>query len=165
MCGILAVLGKYRFDEIPKALIERGRDSQGIYVDDNVQLIQTRLEINPCNIELPFQTERYVLLFNGEVYNWQYFKGVNEFDSIIKGFEKYGSELGKKLDWQGFILIYDKIKNKIWTFNDDFKINACYYTFEYESLILASNLRSLPNIKFKEMSLNGYGNVTTAKLL
>lgn len=165
MCGILAVIGKYRYTEIPKALIERGRDGNGIYEDEFVQLIQTRLEITPCKIELPFQTQRYVLLFNGEIYNWQSFEGLNEFDSIIKGYEKYGSELLDKLDGQFFILIYDKINQKIITFNDEFKINSCYYDYFDESLILTSNLRSLPKIKFKEMSLNGYGNVTTAKLL
>ncbi len=165
MCGIIAVIGSYRYSEIPKALIERGRDSQGIYEDEFVQLIQTRLEITPCKIDLPFQTDRYVLLFNGEIYNWQEFGGLNEFESIIKGFEKYGNDFESQLDGQFFILIYDKLTQNIVTFNDEFKINSCWYIRLDESLILASNLRSLPKIKFKEMSLNGYGNITNAKIL
>jgi len=49
MCGIVAIYGDYRYKEIPNALIERGRDGQGIYQDDYVQLMQTRLEITKCN--------------------------------------------------------------------------------------------------------------------
>ena len=55
MCGIIACIGDYRYKEIPQALIERGRDDNGIYEDNQVQLIQTRLEITKCKVKLPYQ--------------------------------------------------------------------------------------------------------------
>lgn len=165
MCGVIAVVGKFRYSEIPKALIERGRDDNGIYQDDNVQLIQTRLTITPCEIQLPFQIDRYVLLYNGEVYNWKDFGGVNEYESIIKGFEKHGYDLTGLLDGQYFILIYDKTTGDVYKFNDQFKIQSAWYVYHEDSLIIASNLRSLPNIKFKHEQHRGYGNITNARIL
>ena len=71
MCGIIAVVGKHRYDKVPDSLIDRGVDDHGIYSDDNVQLIQTRLQITGKDVfNLPVQNDRYVILFNGEVYNY-----------------------------------------------------------------------------------------------
>lgn len=164
MCGILAVIGDYRYSEIPKALIERGRDGQGIYQDKNVQLIQTRLKITGGEITLPYQNDRYVLLFNGEIYNYKKFDA-NEYEAILKAFKKYKNNVAKHLDGQFAIIIYDKINNEVFFFNDDFKINCVYYTTFENSLILSSNLRSMPNMKFKSIQTCGYGNVTFAKIL
>lgn len=165
MCGILAVIGKHRYKEIPQALIERGRDSQGIYENEHVQLIQTRLEITKCDIELPYQNDRYVLLFNGEIFNWQELGGSNEYESILKAYSTDKDKLREVLDGQYFILIYDKETNRISIFNDEFKINAAYYTYYDESMIISSNIASLPVINYNKFSKKGYGNISTAKVL
>jgi asparagine synthase (glutamine-hydrolysing) len=165
MCGIICVVGKYRYKEIPKALIERGRDDNGIYEDEYVQLIQTRLEITKCDVQLPYQDDRYVLLFNGEVYNWAEFGGANEYESILKGVRKYGKDLGKYLDGQFYIIVYDKHNQKFFSFQDQFKIHVVYHTNYKGSDIHASNLRSLPQIEFNEIQHQGFGNITTAAVL
>lgn len=164
MCGILAVIGKYRYKKIPEALIERGRDGSGMYEDENVQLIQTRLHITGGEIVLPYQTERYVLLFNGEIYNYRNYDK-NEYAAIIKAYEQHGSKLNKKLDGQFFILIYDKKSSDIIMYNDEFSIQGAYAIDFKNSVIISSNLRSLPEIKFKQKQERGYGNVSMATVL
>jgi asparagine synthase (glutamine-hydrolysing) len=159
MCGILAVIGDYRYKEIPKALLERGRDDNGIYQDKHVQLIQTRLEITKCNIELPYQTDRYVLLFNGEIYNYKQF-GDNEYEAILNVYQ-YGGEL----DGQYAIIVYDKQTKEVTTLTDSFGIH-CLYKDDYNgSRFYSSNLRSLPKIEFKEAQHRGYGNITKQRVL
>lgn len=169
MCGILAVKGKYRYDAIPDALIERGVDDSGIYEDDYVQLIQTRLEITPCKVELPFQDEEYVLLFNGEIYNWKEiikeYDVKNEYEAIIAAFKHYGSDLKEYLDGQFSILIYRKKNNMLYFFQDDFKIHKVYYIEYNGSIIYASNLRSLPNLELKALQSKGYGNISSSRVL
>lgn len=159
MCGILAIYGDYRYKEIPKALIERGRDGQGMYQDEFVQLIQTRLEINKCDIELPYQTDKYVLLFNGEIYNYKEFAD-NEYQAILNAYE-YGGEL----DGQYAIIIYNKETKELTTLVDGFGIN-CLYRDDYNgSRFYSSNLRSLPRVQFDKEQLRGYGNVTKQRTI
>jgi len=165
MCGILASFGGYKYKDIPSALIERGRDSQGIYQDDYAQLIQTRLEITPCNIELPFKRNDKVLLFNGEVYNWKEFGGANEFESILIAFERYGDNLVEHLDGQFYIIIYDTNKKLHYHFHDPFNIHCVYHLRHEFSDVYSSNIRSLPKIKFNKLQHQGFGNITTAKFL
>ena len=164
MCGIIACIGDYRYKEIPQALIERGRDDNGIYEDNQVQLIQTRLEITKCKVKLPYQWGGYVLLFNGEVYNWKELGGENEYQSILMAFKKYGTNLSYYLDGQFYIIIYE-IGGTIYHFQDNFKIHTVYHIKYKGSDIYSSNIRSLPEIKFKELQHQGFGNITTAKVL
>lgn len=165
MCGIIAVLGDYRYKEIPKALIERGRDDNGIYEDKHVQLIQTRLEITPCKVKLPYEWDDYVLLFNGEIYNWEELGGENEYQSILIGFKNHDFNLQHHLDGQFYIIIYRKSDNSLHHFQDNFKIHTVYYDRFEGSEIYSSNLRSLPQIKLKQPQHQGFGNITTAKVL
>ncbi len=161
MCGILAVIGKYRYKEIPEALIERGRDDNGIFQNEYVQLIQTRLHITGDKYELPYQTDKYVLLFNGEIYNYKDYSD-NEYQAILNAFEQ--GKL-KELDGQFAIIIYNKQINKIAVALDDLRINSLMYISSEESIIISSNQRSLPNIEIKNINQKGYGNVSNAKFL
>lgn len=169
MCGILAVIGEYRYSEIPEALLERGPDDAGIYQDEHVQLIQTRLEITPCKVQLPFQLNNLVLLFNGEIYNWkelaEELNAENEYEVILKAFKRYGADFREQLDGQFTILIYDKDSGMIYIHQDDFKIHALYHSEYNGSFIYASNLRSMPEVKFRAIQTKGYGNISTATVL
>lgn len=161
MCGILATLGNYRYKEIPKALIERGRDAQGIYEDDFAQLIQTRLEITKCNVELPYQQDIYTLLFNGEIYNYKDF-GSNEWEAIINAFKDGRID---DLDGQYAIIIYNKQTHNLHYYIDEFNIHALYYDEIDGNKFISSNLRSLPRIEFNKSQLRGYGNVAKQRVL
>lgn len=173
MCGILAVIGKYRYDKIPEALIERGRAGSGIYEDDHVQLIQTRLQITGNDeIPLPLQWENWVLLFNGQIYNYKQlnekflpdnkFLFDSDFETIIQGFPKYGADWINLFDGQFFIFLYNKTTHKYYTFTDELKIRTAYKVQYQDSTIISSNLRSLPEMKFNKFPSRGYGNVTNA---
>ena len=173
MCGILAVVGKYRYKEIPQALIERGRDAQGIYEDEHVQLIQTRLQITgKQEIPLPLEVGNWVLLFNGQIFNYKElnknflynvdFKYDSDFETIIHGFWRYGMDFVKMFEGQYAIFLYNKQTQEHYFFRDELAIRTVY-KLEYEdSIIYSSNLRSLPEIKFNKFPTRGYGNVTNA---
>lgn len=173
MCGIISVIGDYRYKEIPQALIERGRDGNGVYEDEHVQLIQTRLQITGNDeMKLPVQTDDWVLLFNGQIYNYKElnkrflymydFKYDSDFETILYGFEKYGNIFIDMLDGQFAIFLYNKKTQQHHFFRDELAIRTVY-KLEYQgSTIYSSNLRSLPEIKFNQLPTRGYGNVTNA---
>jgi len=173
MCGILAVVGDFRYDKIPDALIERGRDGQGVYEDEHVQLIQTRLQITGNDeMKLPVQTDTWVLLFNGEIYNYKLlnklylymydFKYDSDFETVLYGFEKYGYSFINMLDGQFAIFLYNKKTQQHHFFRDELAIRTVYKMEYQDSTIYSSNLRSLPAIKFNKFPTRGYGNVTNA---
>lgn len=161
MCGILAIQGKHRYKEIPEALIERGRDSQGMYQDEYAQLIQTRLHITGGDVQLPYQQEEFVLLFNGEIYNYKTFAD-NEYKAII---EAYKSDRMNELDGQYAIIIYNKETHLMDVYLDELRIHALYMDEYNGSTIYSSNLRSLPKLEYDKYQHRGYGNITKQRVL
>lgn len=175
MCGILAVIGKYRYKEIPESLKNRGVDSNGIYEDDNVQLFQTRLQITGSDyIDIPIETDRYILLFNGEIYNYKElnkelndfnFKYDSDFETALYSYIKWGISFTDKLNGQYAIFIWDKLEKKQSVFFDDLRIKTLYKREYDNSIIYSSNIKSFPEIKFKKINNTGYGNISDAILL
>ncbi len=176
MCGIVAVLGDYRYDKIPDSIIERGPDDQGIYEDENAQLIQTRLQITGKDkIPIPLQYENLVLLFNGQIYNYKElnkkylymydFKYDSDFETVLYGYHKYGPDFFTFLDGQYAIFIYNKSTGYHITAFDTFRIRALYYLKYENSLIYSSNERALPEMKFNEIPNTGYGPITNSSIL
>jgi asparagine synthase (glutamine-hydrolysing) len=82
MCGILGVVGRAAqhvtssdFSEICMSLKARGPDDKGQWKEAGVVLGQTRLSILDLSAQAhqPMVSEdgRYVLCYNGEIYNFQ----------------------------------------------------------------------------------------------
>ena len=175
MCGILAVNGDYRFRSIPESIIERGRDGNGIYEDEHVQLIQTRLQITGKDkIVLPIQYNDYVCLSNGEIYNYKEinnslssyeFKYDSDFETVIYAYHYFGKDFYKLLDGQFAILMYNKVTHEIETYFDELRIKGLYYTKYNGSEFWSSNLRGFPSIEFKGIQNTGFGNVSGARFL
>ena len=175
MCGILASVGEYRFEGIPEALLDRGIDDAGEYVDSDIQLMQTRLQITGGDkIALPLQHEEYVLLFNGEIYNYKelnknltefQFKYDSDFETALYGFIKWGDSFVDRLDGQYAIFIWNKLSKTHHIFTDPFKIKSVYKIEHEGSVIYSSNLLSMPHLSFQETFATGYGNVSNAKIL
>lgn len=176
MCGILAVIGDYRYVKIPESLIERGRDGCGIYQDEHVQLMQTRLQITGNDtIDLPIQNDIWVVLFNGQIYNYKElnekflkmydFKYDSDFETVLYGFSKYGKDFFTFVNGQYAVFAYNKKTQEHYTIVDDYRIKTLYKHRYEGSLFYSSNLRCLPGVTFKSTQTTGYGNVTSTELL
>ncbi len=79
MCGIFGVLAPEvdpaRLDETARALSHRGPDNVSVWSDPGIGLLHTRLSLVDLDARSnqPFWDEsgRYVLVFNGEIYNFR----------------------------------------------------------------------------------------------
>jgi asparagine synthase (glutamine-hydrolysing) len=176
VCGILAVIGnEFRYEEVPNSIIDRGIDSHGVYVDTDVQLIQTRLQITgKDNIVLPLQYQQYVLLYNGEIYNYKEvnkhltefeFKYDSDFETVLFSYIKWGNKCTEMLDGQYAFLVWDKDNKQEHVFVDPFKIRTLYYQEKDDCRIYSSNLSSMPDIIFDKTHATGFGNVTNSRIL
>ncbi|MDR1616946.1 MAG: asparagine synthetase B, partial [Syntrophomonadaceae bacterium] len=83
MCGIAGIIDWTKnldkddaviFKKIQKTLSRRGPDQKGIFIEKSVALIHTRLSVidiengrQPMSLE--HQGERFVMVYNGELYN------------------------------------------------------------------------------------------------
>ena len=83
MCGFVGYFGKGVYDreavieEMCERIAHRGPDSSGRFVDDQVALGFRRLSIiDLANGTQPMhsQDDRFVIVFNGEIYNYRELK-------------------------------------------------------------------------------------------
>lgn len=173
MCGIAGYFGKNNIDDRKlnkslEILRQRGPDFNRIksYKANQIftKLIHTRLSIidlDPRSNQ-PMETDRFCLVFNGEIYNFIeikneliqngcVFKTTSDTEVILKGFEYYGHSIFKKMEGMWAICIYDKIKNSIILARDRFCEKPLYYYLNNKELIFSSDIKVIKlfsNINF-----------------
>jgi asparagine synthase (glutamine-hydrolysing) len=141
------------------AIRQRGPDAFGYYNDEICSLGHRRLSIidlsENANQPMHSADNRYVMVYNGEVYNYQEiaaelkhnykinFKTASDSEVILEAFAKYGSEFVKKLNGMFAISIYDKIKNELYLFRDHIGIKPLYYFWDGQNFAFASELKAL----------------------
>lgn len=85
MCGISGGLNinKHQLESMLAALIHRGPDELGSWISDSVGLGTNRLVVHGKDEgKQPVENERYVLVFNGEIFNWKELKRNTGDDAI-----------------------------------------------------------------------------------
>lgn len=168
MCGILGRYKKYERKEngisiirnMGEAQSHRGPDSWGEWSNGEVSFGHNRLAI--LDIEYGSQpmcllNDEYVIVYNGEVYNYLEIKDElikkgysfntknSDTEVILIGYREWGKELFKKLNGMFSIAIWDKQKNEIVLSRDRIGIKPLYYHVSDNLLIFASELKTIIN--------------------
>lgn len=102
------------------------------------------------------QSERYVMVFNGEVYNFKEIaKQLNisprtnsDTEIILEAFEQRGTEFVHLLNGMFAIAIYDKQKEKLFLFRDRLGVKPLYYFYAENNFAFGSEIKSLLAIDF-----------------
>ena len=177
MCGFVGFTGVVddRRDVIERMagrIIHRGPDSDGFFFSpDNssssITLGFRRLSIIDINEgDQPMKNEdgSVVVVFNGEIYNFKelreqlisaghIFKTNSDTETIVHGYEEYGSSLVHKLRGMFAFAIYDSKKHSLFCARDHFGIKPFYYAKnEQGNLIFGSEIKSFlehPNFEAK----------------
>jgi len=175
MCGIVGFIDKSLeqvkmevLSKMMERIHHRGPDSQGVFTDDEVALGFVRLSIVDLeNGSQPIynEDENLVLIFNGEIYNFQelrsdlesrghVFKTNTDSETIIHGYEEYGSEITKKLRGMFAFVIWDRQKKELFGARDHYGIKPFYYLNDDEKFLFSSEFKAFlehPNFK-KELN-------------
>lgn len=167
MCGIAGFVDRNKTkDNIIKSmtdnLIHRGPDDFGFYIDEKVALGHRRLSI----IDLkggkqPIEDDNYVIIFNGEIYNYlelkeelknKYkFKTKSDTEVLLKGFEEWGIDVTKHLRGMFAFAIWDKKKKELYLARDQWGIKPLYYYKNDKTFMFASEIKAfLPHPDFKK---------------
>jgi len=175
MCGFVgfanANLGLNRetvINDMMNMIIHRGPDSAGIYSDEKVTLGFRRLKIIDLSevASQPMYNEdkSCVLVFNGEIYNFQelrkeleekghIFRSNTDSEVLIHGYEEYGVDLLNKVRGMFAFAIWDTKKETLFMARDFFGIKPLYFTQNTEdnSFIFGSEIKSfLKHPSFKK---------------
>ncbi len=168
MCGIAGFYSLTKqFSEtdlhsITNVMSHRGPDAAGFFLNEEKTcgLGHRRLSIidlsTAANQPMFSQSERYVMVFNGEVYNFQEIaKQLNisprthsDTEIILEAFEQRGTEFVHLLNGMFAIAIYDKQKEKLFLFRDRLGVKPLYYFYAENNFAFGSEIKSLLAIDF-----------------
>ncbi|BDB56769.1 asparagine synthase (glutamine-hydrolyzing) [Flavobacterium ammonificans] len=168
MCGINGFLALNKVENLSEQLtamnnfiIHRGPDANGEFVaieyQYSIAMGMRRLSIIDLNTgNQPIYSEDLskVIVFNGEIYNYQIlknqlinqgcvFKTNSDTEVILKLYEKEGVRSFGKLDGMFAFSIYDKTIGKVYIARDFFGEKPLYYSQTKDGFIWASELKSI----------------------
>ena len=164
MCGIIGVISKKNNPDFQSEFIEplghalnrmeyRGPDNKGIWSENGICFGHRRLSIIDLSSDgnQPFESscQRYVIVFNGEIYNYQelrsslqnlghIFNTKTDTEVILAAFAQYGQEFCKHLRGMFALVIYDRTLNEI-VFARDRLGKKPLFIFENNDVIIFSS--------------------------
>ena len=167
MCGIAGFIGECEqpidsLTEMVKAIYHRGPDDQGVWFDEHygIGMAHTRLSILDLSIagHQPMESVsgRFMLVFNGEIYNHQALKiqlnnvaaidwcGHSDTEILLAGFEAWGIEgTLKKASGMFAIAVWDGLTNTLTLARDRIGEKPLYYGWQGGAFLFGSELKSL----------------------
>ena len=174
MCGICGYVSKkdISIEKMNQSIMHRGPDNQEFFKDNNIGLGHTRLSIldlsNDSNQPMISRSGRYVLVYNGEIYNFLelkkelqsldvIFEKESDTEVVLEGFEFWGVKLFEKLNGMFAFSIYDKKLNIMYIVRDRFGVKPLYYYSHNDDFIFGSEIKSLLASNIIEKKLNYQG--------
>jgi asparagine synthase (glutamine-hydrolysing) len=166
MCGI-AGFTQYRkdvadasglLDKMGTAIQHRGPDAAGVFVDEQVAMVHRRLSIIDLSESgaqpMHSPSGRYVIVYNGEIYNFQslrtelekdglIFKGTSDTEVLIALYEKYGAECLELLNGMFAMAIWDKRDQVLFLARDRLGKKPLYFYQKDERFLFASEIKSI----------------------
>lgn len=163
MCGIAGIIGpfnqsvlKNKVVKMTARLIHRGPDAEGFYLNEKVALGNTRLAIIDLNDKAnqPFidLQKRYVLLFNGEIYNFREVKSQlvdydfqtnSDTEVVLAAFMKWGPKCLEYLNGMFAFAIWDTLEKQLFIARDRLGVKPLYYYWLRDRFVFASEIRAI----------------------
>lgn len=159
MCGICGIVHPTQTNNIlnfTRRIAHRGPDDNGVFEDKNLAFGFMRLaiqDLSPNGHQPMISSDgRYVLIFNGEIYNhWDIraslkdkytFKSTSDTETILYGFAEYGTELFDQLNGIFALAIFDTHTRTLTLARDPFGIKPLYYYHKDDTLLFGSEIKS-----------------------
>ncbi len=161
MCGILVMAGAERpfHHRLLHSLRRRGPDDIGFWTDNRVAMAHARLAIlglDHRGVE-PLENERYVLAYNGEIYNFIAVRdrlraagvtvtGATDSDVLLQAWTVWGRETLSQFEGFWSFVLYDKLARTLTLVRDQLGVKPLYYWHDGRTLLIASMLKTLLEI-------------------
>lgn len=165
MCGIAGIVSfskaleerKVLLDKMLKTQAHRGPDATQNWHDEVCSLGHNRLSIidlsNEANQPMHSHCERYVMVFNGEIYNYIEikkelqshfnFKTHSDTEVLLAAYIHFGKSFLEKLNGMFSIAIWDKKEQKLFVARDRFGVKPFYFFKNNQHFIFASEIKTI----------------------
>lgn len=168
MCGISGIINKMgssvnaaELKRMNDLIEHRGPDSFGFYESENIGFGHRRLSIldlSPLGHQpMEFQ-DKYVITFNGEIYNYieikeelkglgYHFNSNSDTEVILAAYDCWKEKCLSKFNGMWAFALYDKAAQKIFMSRDRFGVKPIYYREDETSFRFGSEIKQLLNEK------------------
>jgi asparagine synthase (glutamine-hydrolysing) len=167
MCGFAGEVSLHGINpailtRMSELIANRGPDDEGMWINgcSNVGLAHRRLSILDTSSAgrqpMMSKSKRYIMVYNGEIYNHlsirlqlketrgEGFVGSSDTETILACLDAFGFEnMLTFLDGMFAMAIYDRESDRLYLARDRFGEKPLYYAFAGDSLIFASEIKSL----------------------
>ena len=177
MCAIAGILGlPVRVETIRKMLrtmARRGPDGDGVYTGQNCVLLHTRLAIiDPAGgaqpMTLEWAGERYILVYNGELYNTDElrrelekqghnFDGHSDTEVVLHAYAQWGKECVERFNGIFAMAVWEERKKRLFLARDRIGVKPLFYKLHEGGLIFGSEIKSILAYPTVRAELNAEG--------
>lgn len=147
-----------------------GPDDSGIYscAESNLVLGNRRLaliDLSAAGHQPMIYKERYIISFNGEIYNFQHLKkelmqaGMvfhthSDTEVILAAFAQWNTQSFARLKGMFAFALYDTVEKNLFLVRDPSGIKPLYYSVSHTSIEFASEIRAFQPLKNKKENKN-----------
>ncbi len=182
MCGIA---GWVNFDGEPvqKAKLEamsalqshRGPDGEAIWLEKGVALAHKRLaiiDINGGSQPMESADGRYVVTYNGELYNYRElkkelggypFKTSSDTEVLLASYARWGADCLSRFNGIFAFAVWDRAEKKLFMARDHYGVKPIYYSIGNGRLLFASEMKAILGVdqKLKEFDVESLNTMLT----
>ena len=165
MCGITGIFNLNRepvsivaLHAMSDAIAHRGPDGEGFFVEGCIGLGHRRLaiiDLSPAGHQ-PMTTldGRFVLSYNGEVYNYQelrleleslgyHFRSRTDSEVVLNAYAEWGKGCLDRFNGMFAFAVWDKKEHNLFLARDRYGIKPLYYTVKDNKLLFGSEIKAI----------------------
>jgi asparagine synthase (glutamine-hydrolysing) len=140
------------------ALVHRGPDGEGCFVDGPIGLGHRRLaiiDLSPAGHQ-PMLTRdgRYVLTYNGEIYNFKelrleleslghQFRSRADSEVLLNAYAQWGRDALMRFNGMFAFAIWDKLDQQLFLARDRYGVKPLYYTRQGNTILFGSEIKAI----------------------
>lgn len=175
MCGFYGIFSptgisydNHKLEKITNLIHHRGPDDTSYFTNKNISLGFKRLsiiDINNGKQPLTSHNKRYVIVFNGEIYNYKklrekliskkiILKTNSDTEALLESIANFGLDYIKEINGMFAFVLYDIKDNCIYLFRDRLGIKPIYFSLKNNQIIFSSEIKPLISSDFVSKEIN-----------
>ena len=162
MCGICGYVGTetnvLTLQTMVESLCHRGPDDSGYWSNQKAAFGHTRLAIidltKAANQPMSTRDGRYVIVFNGEIYNYrelrgelqqagEIFQSASDTEVLLSGYRVWGLQVLDRLRGMFAFAIWDDYRNQLLLARDRIGIKPVFYSPLVNGIVFASEIKAV----------------------
>ena len=176
MCGISGIVNldgrpvvRETLQKMTDAIIHRGPDGEGHWVDGNIGLGHRRLaiiDLSPAGHQPMISGDgRFILSYNGEIYNFKelrkdleaqghIFRGNSDSEVVLNSIAHWGNDAFLKFNGMFALAFWDAKERKLLLARDRYGIKPLYYAKQVNTLYFASEQKAFTGLMSFRKEIN-----------